>query len=209
MGEDIDCGMGDTPDYPVGHLSLGHPHPRVHCYDHQVEFIEVLVGEVEAPIGEDIDLHPPEDLDLRDPLPYLIDLLPLLLSPLRVETIGDPHRHPIAGDRHILVAPLGTCTCHLLDRGLPIAPPTMHMEVAPDIIEDDEVRQIILERRLDLAPILPQLGWDPDHPDRLEDILFPGATYLLTNVGRLVLTSSGPLDPEDTIFVDLQTALDP
>ena len=89
-----------------------------------------------------------------------------------------------------------------------IAPRTVHLEVAADVVELDESGQCPLLRRLYLPPILAQLRWDPHHANGAEDLLFRLAAnpFACFRVRVRGLLSGG--DAEDTVLVKAQATLD-
>src|SRR5690606_10284561 len=138
-----------------------HAHARVHAYDHEVELRQVLIRQVEAAVAQDVHLHALEDLDAFDLAAHGIDLLPLPFEALGGHTVRDARGPAVVGDGHVPVAPSLAGARHGFDRVLAIAPGGVHLEVAADVAELEELRQPALLRGLDLAAILPQLGRDP------------------------------------------------
>src|SRR5215831_8207412 len=101
-----------------------------------------------------------------------------------------------------------------------IAPRTVHLEVAADVVEVDESGQCPLLCRLYLPPILAQLRWHPLHANGAEDFLLrltadPFAFFRVqvSALGATASTQGVFALPggyaEDTVLVDAQATLDP
>ena len=65
MADDVDMRMGDRPHQPLRELLTILPQSRVDGRHHKVEFRQDLIVEIEAAVGEDVNLHPGEDLYAR------------------------------------------------------------------------------------------------------------------------------------------------
>src|SRR5262249_55705041 len=100
------------------------------------------------------------------------DLVPLLHKRLCVKAPCNSGRLAVVGEGAVFISPLLAGARHCLDRMGAIAPRTVHLEVATDVVELDESGQCPLLRRLYLPPILAQLRWDPHHANGAEDLLF-------------------------------------
>src|SRR5690606_5316496 len=163
-GEDVDRGVGDPAYDAVRHALTVHAHARVHAHDHDVELFRVLVGELESAGAQDVDLHPPDDPDAFGLLPHGLDLrrlpprsrhdpLPLLLRARHGHAVGGAGGPAVVGDGHVPVAPLLAGPGHGLDGVLAVAPGGVHLEVAADVVELDELREPALPRGLDLTAV--------------------------------------------------------
>lgn len=97
------------------------------------------------------------------------------------------------GDRHVFIATRLGRLRHLSQAALAVRGLGMDVEVAPDVLERDEVRQFAGNRRLDFAPVFAKLGLDVRQLDGGEDLFL-----------------SLPSDPfafaKDAILVDLEPA---
>jgi hypothetical protein len=73
-------------------------------------------------------------------------------------------------DRHVGAAAVAGCKRHLLERVLPVRPRRVAVELALDVRELDEHRQLTLARGLELARVLAQLRRDELVPEPLVDL---------------------------------------
>jgi hypothetical protein len=80
------------------------------------------------------------------------------------EVVAEAVAGGVVGDRDVLVAALAGRLGHLLDRGVAVGGRRVHVQVAADVAELDQLRQLALARRGQLAAILAQLRGDPLHP---------------------------------------------
>ena len=82
-----------------------------------------------------------------------------------------PWRGRVVGDRDVLVAALARRLGHLLDRGVAVGGGGVHVQVAADVAQLDQLRQLALAGCGQLAAVLAQLGRDPLHAEPLVDLL--------------------------------------
>ena len=77
-----------------------------------------------------------------EPLVELVDFGPLLPQPLGVQPAD--HRHPlrVVGDGDVLQAALLGGGGHLLDRGRAVGPRAVHVQVAADVAQLDQLGQL-------------------------------------------------------------------
>ena len=129
--------------------------------------------------------------DAVEPLVELVDFGPLLPQPAGVQPVD--HRHPlrVVGDGDVLQPALLGGGGHLLDRGRAVGPRAVHVQVAADVAQLDQLGQLAGVGPIELAPGLAQLGRETGQVQRAVDLLFRAAGDLL-------------LAAEDAVFVDLQ-----
>ena len=77
----------------------------------------------------------------------------------------------MVGDRHVVVAELPRGARHLLDAGVAVGERRVHVQVAADVVQLDQLREPALARGLELAAVLAQLGRDVLHAEPLVDLL--------------------------------------
>ena len=81
----------------------------------------------------------------------------------------------------------------------------MHLQIAPDVLERNELRQRIGHRRLDFTTILAERGWDPAHAEHLVDAFLRIAretlAVLLAHRRRIYVFG----EPEDTPLVHAES----
>ena len=82
----------------------------------------------------------------------------------------------VVGDRVVLVAARHRALEHLLERALAVGRPVrVRVQVAADVAQLDELRQLAAPRRLQLARVLAQLGRDRLVAEELVDVVLLGA----------------------------------
>jgi hypothetical protein len=97
----------------------------------------------------------------------------------------------VVGDREIRVAERLRGPRHLGERALAVRGLRVHVEVAADVAEGEELWQPPFARGLDLAPVLPQLRLDIGKTRRPEDLVLGAASDRI-------------LALEDPVLVELQ-----
>ena len=121
---------------------------------------EDVVRKVERAVGEDVALAPAEDPERRELLVRDGDLLGLAPQPVGVEALDDADGLRVVADRDVLVAEVASCEPELEHRGLSVRGRRMHVEVAANVRELEQIRRRI--GRVQLA----QLGWPEGPADR-------------------------------------------
>jgi hypothetical protein len=106
---------------------------------HPFELVEDVVREVERAVGEDVALAAVEDAERRQPLVRRGDLLGLAADPVRVEPCDDADRLRVVADRQVFVAERARRLGHLEHRRLAVRGGRVHVQVAADVLEPDEV----------------------------------------------------------------------
>src|SRR5579859_4329501 len=167
--------VADAVDIRVLHC-LEHPlgRPRVGCVVHRrddpVEQREILLRDVDLAVRADVRLDTGEDRELREPPAQRLDLLELRLEPALAQVVR------VVGDGVVLVAARNRAFEHLLERALAVGRPVrVRVEVAADVAQLDELRQLTLPRRLELARVLTQLRRDRLVAEELVDRVLVGA----------------------------------
>ena len=64
MPQDVDVRVPQSPHDPLCGLFLRHAKPGVHRGDHQIEFGQEIVFEIQLSIPEDVDLDPLQHADI-------------------------------------------------------------------------------------------------------------------------------------------------
>ena len=194
MREDVHLRMPHRREDPRRLLLRRQVEPGVHAHHDQVQLLQPFLLEIERPVGEDVHFHRAQEADLVVPGHDLVDLLPLPGQLLGVHSAGHRQGLRVVREREVLVALRRTGLEHLLDRVLPVRPGGVHLQVAAHVFEPDQVRERPLLRRLDLAPVLAQLGRDPRQAQHFVDFFFGAARYplaSLVDVGAKILDPFG------------------
>ena len=130
----------------------------VHGGDHDVEPRKNRVRQVEASVGKNIELNALQQGDSVELLPDALHLVDLLCEPRAVEPMRHGYAPAVIGYGDVFVAPPLRGCGHFGDRDSSVGPVGMNVKVTFDVIERNEIRQMCLLRRRDLAAILAQLG---------------------------------------------------
>ena len=89
-----------------------------------------------------------------------------------LHVVAEAVRGRVLGDRDVLVAAARAPPRAISStRRVPVGERRVHVEVAADVVELDQLRQAALARRLELAAVLAQLGRDELHAEPLVDLL--------------------------------------
>ena len=114
--------------------------------DHPVAAGERLVVDVERAVGADVDLDPAQDPERLQPLVQRRDLLPLAREPVAAQVVR------VVGDREVLVAarPIAAAAISSIV-SCRRRPGRVRVQVAAQVAELDELRQLAAPRRLELA----------------------------------------------------------
>src|SRR5205823_3272053 len=112
------------------------------------------------------------------------------------KTTGDAERLGVIRQRDVLVPALASGFDHFFGRIFAVRPRRMHVKIAANILERDDIRQFALRRSFDLAPVLTQNRRNVRQPEFREDLLFLGASD-----GLIVRV-------EQSVFVQLETLFD-
>ena len=127
----------------------------VHRRDDPVEARELVLRHVDLAVRPDVRLDAREDPQLRIALAHLLDRLELRCEPAVAQVVR------VVGDRVVLVAALDRRRDHLLERVLAVGRPVgVGMEIAAQLGELDERRELVSPCRLELAARLAQLRRD-------------------------------------------------
>ena len=194
MGQDVHGGVPHGLEDALRLLRRRQVEARVDRHQHHVQLGQHLVFQVQLPAGQDVHLHAAQDPDLRMTLLDLVYLLPLLPQLRRVQPAGHGQRLAVVGHGEVLVAARHTALEHLLDGLFAVGPGGVHLEVAADVLERDELRQLPGERRLDLTPVLAQLRSDPGQPHGLVHVCF------LPSRHQLAALSPALTNPDDAVL---------
>ena len=165
----VDERVAHRGHHAVGLLLLREPEGGVQARDHPVELLEHFVLVVERAVGQDVGLGARQD---RHPVDLdRLDALHLAQQLVRLDVISEPVRGRVVGYRDVLVAALERRQGHLLDGGVTVGESGVHVKVAADVLELDQLGEAAVACRRELAAVLAQLGRDPLHAELLVDLL--------------------------------------
>ena len=104
------------------------------------------------------------------PLFQARDLLDPLPEPLGGDVVAEAVAGRVVGDRQVGVAAVAAGLGHLLERVAAVGEGGVGVEVAADVADLDQLRQLALARRLQLAAALAQLRLDVGVAEALVDL---------------------------------------
>ena len=107
--------------------------------DDPVELLEQLVLVVERTVGQHVHLGARQHAHAVDRSVDLVHALDLPTQLVGRHVVAEPVRGRVVGDRDVLVAPLASGLGHLLDREAPVGGDGVHVEVATDVRQLDEL----------------------------------------------------------------------
>ncbi|GAA4257128.1 hypothetical protein GCM10022255_072750 [Dactylosporangium darangshiense] len=156
MPENVEVRVPERPHHPPRHDIGLVLEVAVHRPDHHVEPLQQLVGLIERPVREDVDLDPGEDPKLHpQPFEPRVDLrndVELLGQPLRRQPTrnGEPRR--VIREHEVLVPDLRRGQGHLVDRRPAVGPVGVRVAVP---FERGQ------QRRGGFVEVLPGGGFEP------------------------------------------------
>ncbi len=143
--------MAHCLDNTVGQSLRAPALARVQADLHPLELGEDVIWKVEGAVREDVALAPAEDPERRERRVGGRDLLALPADVIGVEARDDTDVARVVANRQVLVAERLRSSAHLLDRRLAVGGRRVHMEVAADVRELEQVgRRIVC---VDLAEL--------------------------------------------------------
>ena len=122
---------------------------------------------VERAVGEDVHLRAGEQPKAAAARVELAHLLDPLRQPLRGDVVAEAVAGRVVGDREVGVAAGPRGLRHLLERVVAVGDRRVAVEVAPDVLQRDQLRQRARRRGCDLAVGLAQLGLDVGEAEAL------------------------------------------
>ena len=176
MRDDVDQRMTHGRDVPCRQLVAGLTRRVVERRHDEVETAERCVVQVEAAIRQNVDLHAVEHGDARDPSSDSLDFLRLLHQPSGVDRARGSGAGRMIRDGDVLVPEATRSQHHVLDAIATVAPVGVQMQIAPHIVDRNEIRQRARPGRLNLARPLSQLGRDEWQIECRVDIHVGGVT---------------------------------
>ena len=187
------AGISDRRQDPLRDLVLRLIEPRVdRCYD-DVEPCQRFVGEVEPAVGTDIDLCALQDPETCMLPVFFVDQLYLAGKSLFIQSVSDAEAFCMVRHRDILVSFLDCRQDDCAEVVASVRPFRMDMEVAFDIVNRDELRQLPRKGRFDFSLVLAQFRRNKGEFERRVNVLLLFSSDLLF---------SGP--PEHAVFIDLE-----
>ena len=165
VAEDVDVGVLDRPQQPVGHLLAILVESGVHRRDDEIERGEAVVGEVERAVRPDVALDAgkqPDAVPVASSARIRAACASARLSSRPLAMASDL---AVIGDRDVLEAGLaGPPRPSLAMSSFPSVSVVCMCRSPRRSARSIEPRQRSCRGRLDFAAILPQLGRDPRRP---------------------------------------------
>ncbi len=135
-----------------------------------------------------------------------VDLFPLLAEPRGIEAVGHADALRVVGDGDKLVAAGLGGGDHLGERGFAVAGGRVHVEVALEVAELDELRQLSRRGPAKLFAGLADLGREAGQVHRGVDVALVAAGDVFAFVA-IVIFFGLFADAEDAVFVDFEAAV--
>ncbi len=154
------------------------------------------VREVQRAVFQDVALDAGEDADAEAVAVDLAHLAGEGHHALFIQPVGHGERLGVVGDGDVLVAERAGGFGHLFQRGAAIGLGGVHVEVAADVGQLDQLGQAAFGGGFDFAAVLAQLGRNPRQAERLVDAGFGFA-------GHACIV----LHAEQAVFAELQPHL--
>ena len=157
---------------PLGHLLDRLVEAAVHAGHHHVHLRQRRVVEIERPVGENIHLdarkHPDPALHLGVDLANALDVRQRARV---VQTVRHRQMLGVVGDRNISEPPCQRRLGHLADGVAAVGRIGVHVQIAANIRQRNQLRQRVRCRSLQFAAVLAQLGRDVVEIQRAIDLL--------------------------------------
>ena len=139
---------------------------------------------------------------------------PQLLALREDLLVGHPlHRQVrrVIGDGVVGVAQRRGGLQHLVERGQPVGQVRVRVQVAAEVLELQDLRQLAGDRRLDLAAILPERRLDVRQPEPLVDLLLGLGREQVSRLRRRTARTRSASGPARTASSRIRTlcALEP
>ena len=171
MAEDADVWVFEGAEDAGGHLFDGLVEVGVDAGDDDVHLGEGGVFEVEGAVGEDVDFDAWEDADLSFHLGVdFADVLDVCESAGIVHAVGHGEIFAVVGDGDVGQAASESGFGHLADGVAAVGGVGVHVEVAADVGERDEVRESVGGGGFEFAGVFAQLGRDVVEVEGVVDV---------------------------------------
>src|SRR5215207_11424593 len=172
VADAVDVRVFDRGDDAVRHLLFGDVEGGVDAGDDPVEGGDEVVGIVEGAVEADVDLRAGEEPEVLLAVTLVpgADLLDPLPEALGGDVVAEAVAGGVVGDRQVLIATVARRLGHLLDAVTPVGEGGVGVEVALEVADLDQLRQLAFARRLQLAAALAQLRLDVFVAEALVDL---------------------------------------
>ncbi len=128
--EHIGVRIGHRLDHSPRHRRRIHRQLGVHAGHHHVEALEEFGFLIKRTVLENVDLDAGQDPHRRDRVAQFVDDVELLAQALGRQAVGDFEARRVVRQRAVLVPQFLCREHHFLDRGRPIGPVGVHVQVA-------------------------------------------------------------------------------
>jgi len=198
VAEDADVGILDGAEDAGSHLFCGLIEVGVDAGYDDVHLGEGGVVEVEGAVGEDVDFDAGEDADFAFHFGvYFADALDVGEGAGVVEAVGHGEVFAVVGDGDVGEATREGCFGHLTDGVAAVGGVGVHVEVAADVGDCDELREGVIGGCVEFAAVFAELGWDVVEFEGVVDGLFGfGGDDLVV------------FEAEERVFAEGEAALD-
>ena len=170
MRENIHVRIPQRPDHARGDLLARLTKRGVGRAEHQIELGEHLVRQIHAAVRVDFRFNPLQDPKILHAGIHLINLGPLEFRAFEIQPARNAQPFAVIGHRDIVQSARPRGLCHLLDSKAAIAPFRVRLQIALEVAEFDQVRQLAFLGGANLAGRFAQLGRNPLHPELFVDL---------------------------------------
>ena len=204
VGDDVDQWMPDRLEAALRQCRTVLTGGVVQRSEHDVQLGQDRIIEIQAAIGQDIDLEAMQDGDRRKLLPKTQDLVTLARQRVQRERPGGGGPFRVVGDGDVLVAQGDRSGDHRRQGVLPIAVGGVHVQIAADVSARNRDWQVASRSGGDLTRVVAHLGGDESQPRVRVNLFFglmqrraPPGRYR-AHVGR---GTSGPEERASVVIV--------
>ena len=161
MAQDAQRGRFQRAHQPIGHLGGFQIHVAVDAADDDVEFGQRVFGEIHRAVAPDVAFEAGEDAEREAAAIELAHLLGEGDGALFIQAVGHGEGLRMIGDGDVFVAQRAGGLGHFFERGAAVGFGGVHVEIAADVGELDQLGQAAFERGFDLAAVFAQLRRNP------------------------------------------------
>ncbi len=169
MGQDAEAALVHGTQQPVGLLVAREIERGMDGADDEVQAPQDIVGQVEATVLQDVDLHAFEHREAVEVSVERVDAIDLLREAAGVQPVRQREPRGMISDGHVLPAACAGGLRHRFQRVPSVAVLRVGMEVAAQVVERHERGQVMCQAGLDLPAVLAQFGLDEGEAERRVD----------------------------------------
>ena len=147
MPDDLRVRIFDGREHALGHRAAFQAHKGVHGNDHDVEFGENVVRQIEAAILQYVHFDAGQKANAGLAFVRGANFARLLEGARFVHAVGECQRLAVIGDGDVLVSERARRRGHGFDRVLAVGGRRMHLQIAAKVAQLNQVRRAGAARR--------------------------------------------------------------